>query len=211
MKIFNKMMVKVYTKVKRLFPDKKIIKDVIEIKKESIGNKIVKKILTKPKKNIPRKKTFMEKTFEQIDEMLNDYNKFIKKDFIMILHEANAMLRAWKNNILNKIEGKKGNNLEEDIKISQDMQEISQIYSKSEIALGHMIDRCHEYQNIIKGNKSLICPEQRIVSLNIQLENVIKTLRRGLEMTNIEKNSDYKYLSSYVNRKEMGQSIIRSM
>lgn len=203
------MMVKVYTKVKRFFPDKKIMKNVLEIEKESVGKKIVKKILAKPKKNIPPKKTLMEKTFEQIDEMLNDYNQFIKKDFIMILHEANAMLRAWKNNILSKIEGKKGNNLEEDIKISQDIQEISQIYSRSEIALSHMIDRCYEYQNIIKGNKSLVCPEQRLVSLNIQLENVIKTLRRGLEMTNIEKNSDYKYLSSYIKSQELGQSIGR--
>ena len=203
------MMVKVYTKVKRFFPDKKIMKNVLEIEKESVGKKIVKKILAKPKKNVPLKKTLMEKTFEQINEMLNDYNKFIKKDFIMILHEANAMLRAWKNNILNKIEGKKGNNLEEDIKISQDIQEISQIYSRSEIALSHMIDRCHEYKSIIKENKSLVCPEQRLVSLNIQLENVIKTLRRGLEMTNIEKNSDYKYLSSYIKSKEVEQAIGR--
>jgi hypothetical protein len=204
------MMVKVYTKVKKIFSDKKIIKDILEVKKDSIGKKVIKKILAKPKKNVPRKKTLMEKTFEQIDEMLNGYNQFIKKDFIMILHEANAMLRAWKNNILNKIEGKKGDNLEEDIKISQDIQEISQIYSRSEIALSHMIDRCHEYQYIIKGNKSLVCPEQRLVSLNIQLENVIKTLRRGLEMTNIDKNSDYKYISSYVKSKGIDQSIGRS-
>ncbi len=203
------MMVKVYTKVKRFFPDKKIMKNVLEIEKESVGKRIVKKILAKPKKNIPPKKTLMEKTFEQIDEMLNDYNKFIKKDFIMILHEANAMLRTWKNSILNKIEGQKVNNLEEDIKISQDIQEISQIYSRSEIALSNMIDKCHEYKSIIKENKSLVCPEQRLVSLNIQLENVIKTLRRGLEMTNIEKNSDYKYLSSYIKSKEVEQAIGR--
>ena len=208
-KMFNKMMVKAYTKAKD-FINKKAKKNPLEVKKESIGKKIAKKILIKPKRKIPKKKTLMEKTFEQVDEMLKSYNKIITKDFIMVLHEANAMLRAWKSNILNKVGGKQANSLEEAIKISQDMVEISQIYSKSEIALNNMIGKCSEYQRIVRGGKSLVCPEQKFASLNIQLENVIKTLRQGLEMTNVEKNTDYKYLSNYIKSKGVEQSLGRA-
>ncbi len=208
--MFNKMVVNVYTKAKKFIKDKKSSKKPLEVKKESIGSKVAKKLLSKPKQKLPKKKTLMEKTFEQIDEMLTGYNKFLKKDFIMLLHEANAMLREWKNNILNKVGGKQANSLEEAMKISQDMAEINQIYSKSEIALNNMIGKCTEYQRIVRGSKSLSCPEQKFASLNIQLENVIKTLKRGLEMTDVERNSDYKYLSAHIKSKGVEQNLGRA-
>jgi hypothetical protein len=211
-KVFNSMMVKFYTKAKSYIKDNKEKKDPLEIKnkKDSLGKKLVKKAFSKPKVKLQRKKTLMERTFEQIDEMLKGYKKFLEKDFIMLLHEANSLLSEWRNNILNKVGNKSANTLEEAAKISQDMVEISQIYSKSEIALNQMVVKCTEYQGLVKGKKGLVDPQHKINTLNIQLENVIKTLRQGLEMTNIERNSDYKYLSQYIKSMGVEQSLGRS-
>lgn len=197
MKKFGIFLGKAFAKLKSLFTSKKTKKEAI------LAKALVKKLKPKAKKTAkPAKqkpKTLMEKTFEQISMLLEIYENFIKKDFVMVIHEANAMLHSWKATIIN---AKTALNIN-----IHDLNEIDQIYAQSEITLHNMINNCQEYQKIILNNKRLTCPTQKLAQIQTQLDSVINNLRKSLEMTDLERNSDYKYLSAYLQKnKEMAIS-----
>ncbi len=198
MKQFKKFFGWAFVKLKSLIIKQKPQK---ELTHKSFGKKLSKKLNTKLRKTQQKKpKTLMEKTFEQVDMLLKNYENFVKKDFIMILHEANAMLRSWKSNIVNSLAQNPNRSINEIDNFSNDLNEINQIYTQSEITLHNMINHCQEYQTIVANSKRLVSPQQKLTQIQVQLEGVIKTLRRGLEMTDIERNSDYKYLSNYLQK-----------
>lgn len=189
---------------------KKLIKNIAspepketdgEAKKEKKSvTKAVRKIFQKtPKKTTShKKKSLLEKTIEQVDMLLKLYNEFIKKDFLIVLSEAQARLREWKNHITNLLG--KGNSIEEITSLSSDLQDIRQIYNEAELAISSILVDCKDYQSTISTSKNLIPSIAIQAKIQIQMEQIIKNLHKGLEISDINYNEDYRFLDSHLKK-----------
>ena len=177
-----------------------------EVIKEHLGKKIFKKFIASPKKSLKKqtkeKKPLKAKVIEEIAMLIKNYENFIKKDFIMIIHEANSMLRSWRNEIMNYIATANANKPIDKASFSHDLDEINLLYTQSEVALNNMIANCQNYHKILDNTKKSVSPEQKLTQIQIQLERVIHNLRKGLEISNLERNSDYNYLASYIQKSQ---------
>lgn len=162
---------------------------------KKVKGKLFKKNVKKP---VKKSKSIMEKTLEQVEMLLSHYNDFIKKDFLIILSETQAVLQQWKNQIHNLMG--KGDSLEQITSLNADLEDVRKIYNESEMAISSILTDCMSYQNIINNSKNLVYSISKQNNIQSQLQYVIKNLKKGLEITNIEHNSDYKFLNEYLSK-----------
>ena len=144
-----------------------------------------------------------EDSISCIAVLLKKYEEFIQKDFTLIIQEANSFLRSLKSNIVN-MSAKKNIQLEgRDInKFAADLEEIRQIYAKSELMVEGFIGDCQEYNKIIRSNKRTVAPAQKLNQVQSQLDKVMKQLQKGQKMVDLTNNKDYSYLSAYVQKNQ---------
>lgn len=228
------------TKIKKTFKSFFITKKVEERKKEKrkkyiqflkyIWQQIIlrKKINKKAKQNPKNKKVaksskkekdnqsynqirlISENELSYIQKIIQTYEEFIRRDFTMLIKEANTKLREWKSAIIAKADNKIQLSSEEISILHSSLQQMYSLYHDTDLMLNQFSQDFYKYQKIVKDVQRQIQPEQEIKRLNVQINKIILGLEKGKELVDLKHNNDYKFISRYINKSSVNNNKVLS-
>lgn len=220
MALMEKILFKLFSRVKRKLT-LKFIKETADKKNESIFSKLWKKFIkdsrkqqlkNKIKKNHKKKleekqPSYLDTGIKQIQAALKNYEEFIKRDFSLIIMNANALLREWKSNLTEALLAKGSLPKHANDMLVLNLQEITELYSDTGRMLEQFSGNCRKYQNIVKDSKRDVSPPQKLNQLEFQLERITHNLDKGKEMTNLHNNQDYKFINKYLQETQRSKNL----
>ena len=141
-----------------------------------------------------------QNNIDSITNTLQQYENFIKKDFTLIIKEANSFLRSLKARIVELFAQNAALSSIDDLTI--DLTEITEVYIKSEVMMHKFLDNCHDYRRTLEDVKRHSSPEQKFNVVQTQLDKVMKQLKKGQEIADISQNKDYSYITACLEKKK---------
>ncbi len=222
----QKLLIKILGKLKAKFLKAIGLKEAAQDKDKNIFHRLWQRLIKKDnlsnqkKKNLRAKKAVEQKRskdspwnkgIKQIEDLIQQYEEFIKRDFFFIIEESRALLREWKSKLVEAMGAKvalpKGNVN----RIVLNLQEINELYVDTEQMLEHFVDNCNHYQDVVKDIKRQISPAQQLNQVQSRLDRMVKNLEKGREMIDLHNNQDYKFLTKYLEEKGVSLGLSRSL
>jgi hypothetical protein len=165
-------------------------------KKKKSDNK---KAKTAEKEKLNNKESRSE--YNSIEKLLHEYEKMIKHDFFAVISNARANLRRWHSDLMLAISNShqiSDSVLEE---LSVNLLELQELFHNTNHLLNKFVDKCAQYDEIVKNAKSLITPNQQLNKANLCLSRIKRNLEQGQKMTTLVNDPEFKFLSNYLHEK----------
>jgi hypothetical protein len=143
-----------------------------------------------------KKSNSIDGGIERIGKMLQSYEEFIKKDFLMLLDEVHSAMRQLRSSIVGLAFSGDATG-----KLAVELQEIRDVYNQSEAMLGTTITSCEKYQQILLDVKRQGDPQQSLNRVQSQLDKVMNNLKKGQKMADLDNNKDFLYVNKYLEEK----------
>ena len=222
----QKLLLKILGKLKAKFLKAIGLQEAVQDKNKNIFHRLWQRLINKDKlsnqkkKNLRAKKAVEQKRskdsrwnkgIKQIEDLVQQYEEFIKRDFFFIIQESRALLREWKSKLVQAMGAKKALPKGNVDKIVLNLQEINELYIDTEQMLEHFVESCTHYQDVVKDIKRQISPAQQLNQVQSRLDRMVKNLEKGREMIDLHNNQDYKFLTKYLEEKGVNLGLSKSL
>ena len=182
-----------------------------DLSKKLLNKKIAKKHKKKTA-HIEKTKTHnqnndLDNDISYIEKLVKNYEQFIQRDFFAIIQNANAALRDWRSTLVTMVLANQAIPLGDLGLLTNNLQEINEIYSQTSAMIDSFTQNCLEYQEIVKDSKRTISPQEKLNQVETQLSRIKHSLEKGRKMTDLQQNNDYKYLTKYLEEQSKSRSI----
>lgn len=140
-------------------------------------------------------------SLDGIYKIIQEYEKFIERDFFAVILNAKATLREWRseiNQILSDQQSIPDSHLE---MLSINLSEICQLYQQSSLLLDKFISKCNKYSETIKDINRSSSTQLRFNEATISLDKLKRNLVAQQKIIDYNNDNDFKFLNRHVKEK----------